>query len=250
MTRRALPFSWLIPLLLIAPGVAAAGGGSNIASAPKVVAATREVGNTALNYNEFWLLPLRTGDKVRIVWGSAANAVSDLAIYPPGTTDKNHDQTPSVLHDINWKMDPQLASALEPAKPGIYVLQFWCGAVCKKAGPYFFTAFVAHKALLYAPTLTRIGVTGKLKVFVRTPDGRPITDPGFVVRLYGTWKDASYAPASRHVLAKASPVGGVAVLGFELPSKLGGRSILLQVVGGGKAYQPASSRQQTVRVGA
>ncbi len=250
MTRRAMRFSWLIPLLLIAPGAAAAGGGPNIASAPKVVAAMREVGNTALNSNEFWLLPLRIGDKVRIVWGSSPNSVSDLAIYPPGTTDKNHDQTSTLLHDINWKMDPQFLSAFEPAKPGIYVLQFWCGAVCKKAGPYFFTAFVAHKALLYAPTLRRIGITGKLRVFVRTPDGKPISDPAFAVKLYGTWKDASYAPASPHLLAKASPVGGVAVLGFEIASQLRGRSIVLQVIGGGKGYQPASSPQQTVRVSA
>ena len=71
-----------------------------------------------------------------------------------------------------------------------------------------------------------------------------------MVRLYGTWKDASYAPASPHLLAKASPVGGAAMLGFEIPSKLRGRSIVLQVIGGGKGYQPASSRQQTVRVGA
>lgn len=74
-------------------------------------------------------------------------------------------------------------------------------------------------------TQTSLAPNGKLVTIVHNGEGEPFTQSGLTVRLYATYKSASYAPATKQLLATAPVTGGQAVLQLKLPSSLGGQTL-------------------------
>src|SRR5205807_1910197 len=83
------------------------GGGATIASAPIATPGVAVSGSTSTfldpchNGYEFWLLPLKQGDLVKITWGTPA-AVDTLGLWKPETLDTDH---PACLYESgfsNW----------------------------------------------------------------------------------------------------------------------------------------------------
>jgi len=115
-------------------------------------------------------------------------------------------------------------------------------------GPFSFVVYAYHKALIFTPKLRRVRTRGVLPADVRWPNGDPVDDPGLVLKLYGVWKDKTYAPPTAHLLA-ASPVRkGEASLKFTLPARLRGQIITLTVVGAGASWQRTTVTLRNVRV--
>jgi hypothetical protein len=236
-------------LLLLAalafPAIALAGG-PNIASAPPVRFGVPLTGTTKAT--DYWAVPLRLGDAVKITWGNPEATVSDLVVFPAGTNDQTAGSAKPLVHDINNRHFPKVVSTFSAEQPGTYPIEFYCGGACSGPGQYTFVVDVLHQALLYAPHLASLPLTGQVKVFVRTPDQKPITDPALSVEVVGVWRDASYVPPSDHVLGKASPKAGVALVTFHVPPGERNRTIGLHIDGVGKTYAPVSTAKLTVRV--
>jgi len=164
--------------------------------------------------------------------------VSDFQIFAPGTTDEvfNNGNPNVVLHDINWNQTPTYTSQYLAKISGVYVLYFYCGGACTGSGPFNFAVTVQHGAVLFAPHAVRTGISGQLRVFVRTPTGTNITDPDLKVTLSGSWRASSYVPPSLHMLAVGSPVNGLVTLRFNVPRVLVHKHIVLIVNASGAAY--------------
>jgi hypothetical protein len=80
-----------------------------------------------------------------------------------------------------------------------------------------FPAIVANVSLagdakLYLQASTTVVRTGTVIAIVRTATGAPLDYPGLAVKLYGTWKETSYAPASTQLIATGTVVNGQYVL--------------------------------------
>ena len=78
-------------------------------------------------------------------------------------------------------------------------------------------------------------------------EGEPFTQTGLTVRLYASYKTASYAPATKQLLATASVVNGQAVLQLKLPASLKGQTITAHANLTGPNYIP-STTNVTIKV--
>jgi Protein of unknown function (DUF642) len=93
-----------------------------------------------------------------------------------------------------------------------------CGAMVAEVS-------LAGDANLFLPHTASVAPNGKLVAIVHNGEGEPLTLSGLKVLLYGTYKTASYAPASKALLASAPVSGGQAVLQLKLPASLKGQTI-------------------------
>lgn len=247
-------------LLLVIPVVAAAAGGSSIAAAPTVEPGVQAFGNTASDQTrvsscnnrawltEFWNLHLIAGDQVLLKGDATAPAWGFHAwVFPAGTTDATVDQRWGQTISPGGRGGFDGAPLVFTANvTGTYPVEFGgeCG-VSAASGPFNFLVTVYHKALVFLPPFSRISSGGKFTAVVRTPDGSPISDPSLILRLYGVWKDASFVPASRHLIGTAAAVRGLAQFTVRVPARLRGSTIQLRVTGHGNGWQPVANSSAT-----
>lgn len=93
-----------------------------------------------------------------------------------------------------------------------------CGAMVAEVS-------LAGDANLFLPHTASIAPNGTLTAIVHNGEGEPFTQSGLKVLLYGTYKTASYAPATKALLATAPVTGGQAILQLKLPASLKGKTI-------------------------
>lgn len=165
-----------------------------------------------------------------------------FGIFPPGTT-------PSNIASANPVVETQLSqgATFTLSTTGFYIVAIGRGSNGSD-GPFTFTVSNYHKALIFLPKTKQMARAGKLVVFVHTPWGSPITKNGFVLKLYGIWRNTPSVPASSHLLVAKEPVNGAVVFAYRLPKRLQGKLIRIRVTGYGKRYQPAHSAVRLVRV--
>lgn len=75
---------------------------------------------------------------------------------------------------------------------------------------------------------------------VRTATGTPLTDPNLTVKMYGTWKETSYAPASTQLMASGTVANGQLTLHLHLRAAMTGHSIPAYVTMSGPQYIPVT----------
>jgi hypothetical protein len=97
-------------------------------------------------------------------------------------------------------------------------------------------------ASLYLPTSASLTRTGKLVAVVHNGTGAPLTASGVSVKLYGSWKKVSYAPATTQLMASGPVVNGQAVLQLKLPSSLKGQKISAHATLQGPGYIPVTDK--------
>jgi hypothetical protein len=99
---------------------------------------------------------------------------------------------------------------------------------------------LAADANLYVPHSASLSPTGKLTAIVHNGKGAPLTVSGLTVTLRGSWKAASYAPATTQLIASAPVVNGQALLQLKLPSSLKGQTITATATLTGPNYIPVT----------
>ncbi len=225
-----------------------ASGGTSIASAPVVPVGQQEFGDTAkvpqnsYGYSkEFWKLPLRAGDRVRIDWEEATGTEVRLYVYPPSTTDYTMGSTYATFEqgaDANGKNELVFAAT----GSGTWPLVFASSAISAETpGSYDFVVYVQHQLRLFLPALSSLGRRAVVRVGVHAPDGTPLTAPALRLRLEANWR------AGWRTIASASPHAGVAVFHLAVPANVTGR-ILLRVRASGASYLPALSTERSVAI--
>lgn len=265
---RALPAAVVgfCVLVAISAGVARAttGGGATIATAPIATPGVQEVGSTSTftdpchNGYEFWLLPLKQGDLVKITWGVPA-AVDTLALWTPETVDTDH---PACLYESgfsNWTSDRLVLadsngaagttrlSQITVSEDGTYPLLL-LNTTGANAGSYSFKADVLHAASVSFAHQSKIPGAGTFTASVLAPDGSPINDSTLKLTLNAYWSTRAGAPPRAHTLATASPTNGLATFSYSLPWQLWGKKIRLGISGVGASYQPVTSENEKVKV--
>lgn len=246
----ALGAGGLGSIVLADPAAASGSGGIHIATAPTITYGAMEFGNDSAGNNQtqqqYWLMPLQAGDEVSISMDNSTNTVQAIDILQPGSTDSN----PNTARSFQPGAVPAYTATYTAPTTGIYPLDVRCEENYR-AGPFEVVVNVHHDALLYLPSVTKVGPAGKyfkLPVAVRTASGTPVTDHSLTLRLYGRWKDLSYVPATLHLMASASPSNGIAFLVFKIPPSLKGRWLPLFVTARGPDYRPTNSAVRVVRV--
>jgi hypothetical protein len=123
---------------------------------------------------------------------------------------------------MNWLANKVVVTATSTSS----TLEFADATTQPGAGaPYLADASMAGLANLFLPATASLAPTGKLTAIVHNGVDEPLNVPGLTVRLYGSYKASSYAPATKHLLATAPVVKGQAVLQLKLPSSLKGQTI-------------------------
>lgn len=82
---------------------------------------------------------------------------------------------------------------------------------------------------------------------VRNAKGAPLVDPNLVVKLYGTWKETSYAPPSTQLMASETVLNNQVVLHLDLHAAMAGHTIPATVTLAGPGYIPVTDHL-TVKV--
>ncbi len=252
---------------LILPGAASAAGSTSIATAPLVVPGAQESENTATDPTsqgaegigiasgcwddlEYWRLPLRAGEKVVITGKTSGSGFNfQLAVFPPGTTNANISGATAVKSGFPSQLPMRFTAPTAGTYPVVTGPNCYNGA----DGPFSFVAAVSagaasQVASVLLPSISRLPRSGSLTASVRSSGGSAITDPGLVLKLYGTWKDTPSAAASAHLLATAAPDRGLARFSYTLPASLSGTKVQLRVAGIGSGYRPVSSPLLSVTV--
>lgn len=247
-----------VPLVGVAAALGAlplalAAGGETIATAPLITSRQQYVGDTAevpergtcflgnSSFSEYWRVRLTAGDALTVNFGiTEINVDFTVLLYPHGTTDSRVDGARS-LASVSVGRNGAGRLEFRAARSGTHPLRFSsCGGFA--TGPFEFRAQVKHRALLSLPARRSVDRTGTIAVQVRTPDGRPITDPALRVTLLGTWGNKT------RTLGRTSPKKGVASFKPSLPASVGGSAIKLRAVAEGRDYFGAVTGTRTVRV--
>ena len=140
-----------------AAGAATASGGLSIARAPTITPGTKmsensqidktapggdAVGQGCFNNVEYWKLPLKAGDKVEIKGSETIAARGFLiALFAPGTTDKNVSFATSVAHGFTGEH----AVRFTAKTTGVYPLIAGPNCYNGTDGPYTFVVSVRHR---------------------------------------------------------------------------------------------------------
>jgi hypothetical protein len=91
-------------------------------------------------------------------------------------------------------------------------------------------------AKLFVPPTAKIAPTGTVLAIVRTATGSPLVDPSLMVKLYGTYKETSYAPAVTQLLAEGPVLNGQVVLKLDLHAAMAGHTIPAYVTLAGPGF--------------
>jgi hypothetical protein len=84
---------------------------------------------------------------------------------------------------------------------------------------------LAGDAKLYLPPTATVAPTGTVLAIVRTATGSALVDPSLTVKLFGTYKETSYAPAVTQLMAEGSVLDGQVILKLHLQANIAGHSI-------------------------
>jgi hypothetical protein len=95
-------------------------------------------------------------------------------------------------------------------------------------------------AKLYVPPTATVTPTGTVLAIVRTATGSPLVDPSMTVKLYGTYKETSYAPAVTQLLAEGSVLSGQVVLKLDLHAAMAGHTIPSYVTLTAPGFKPVT----------
>jgi len=244
--------------LFAASAGALADGAPTIAGATPVVYGQLESGNTANGsvttdgadgYESYWALSVTNGDDVTIDWQAPLDVNGNgpvLSAYEVGTTDAAvEDADPFESDTLGTNGQDEMTFTAD--ETGIMPVQFESNECCEESvpGPYEFTATVTHAVNLTVPTVSSLSSSGTVTVAVEDPDGAGISDPALTVDLQvqaagQAWTTIGSAPAS----------GGAARITYSVPSSLDGRTVKLQALAQGAAYQTQTSDSQSATVAA
>jgi len=95
-------------------------------------------------------------------------------------------------------------------------------------------------AKLYLPTTTTVAPTGKVLAIVRTATGQPLDDPTLVVKLYGTYKETSYAPPATQLMASGTVRDGQVTLQLHLHAAMAAHTIPAYATLSGPGFAPVT----------
>jgi hypothetical protein len=127
---------------------------------------------------------------------------------------------PLALATSACAADSTSGASASQTSPMIGVPKAGQNSATKPLGP------ITHQVDLYIPGSASLKLSGTFLVRVRTPKGKPLTSLHLVVGLYGLWKD-SLGAQTHHVLGSAEDMmRGKAVIKYELPADLVGRTIM------------------------
>jgi hypothetical protein len=197
---------------------------------------------------DFWKLPLLSGDHVTIDWESQADSNGNpyaysLSVWPRGTTDYSiNNSTPEQYFTIGD--NNRAESKFVVGSSGIYPLEFIASAftTCGVGGPYDFITYVRHSLVLGLPRLRSITSSQTLRIGTHYVDGTPISDSGLRVQILGRW-------AGRwHLLGSGSPANGRALVKIHISNGVRGHKIALSVIGSGVGYLRQHKTLTAVRV--
>ncbi|HEY5316601.1 MAG TPA: PASTA domain-containing protein [Solirubrobacteraceae bacterium] len=244
--------------LFLGSACALADGGQTIAGATPVVLGQLEFGNTANGsvttdgadgYESYWALEVTNGDDVTIAWQAPLDVNGNgplLSAYEVGTNDAAvEDANPDESDTLG--ANGQDVMTFTADETGIMPLQFESNECCDESvpGPYQFTATITHAVALTVPTVSSLSAKGTLNVSVENPDGARISDPALTVALQVEASGQSWS-----TIGTASPTGGTANIAYTVPSSLEGKTVQLQALAQGAAYQTQTSGSQSVTVAA
>jgi hypothetical protein len=234
-------------VFVTATEVALGEGGTSIASAPTMVYAQEEFGNTVnggtapwvpgvLVYSSYWLLPAVAGDRIRIDWEAQDPTNNNvwLDVFPVGTNDFNQPSTsPVASQQIGSGTKSELA--LSAGVTGTMAMRIRLTAPTGTGGPYDFTAYVQHALRLGLSIHSSGRHRSDLVVGVHNPDGALITDRGltldFQVQSANGWRDVGrYADTTTPFILRRTWSPGQR-----------GRKFLFRVRAYGHGYLNASS---------
>jgi hypothetical protein len=244
--------------LFAGSAVAFADGGQTIATATPVVLGQLELGNTlnggvttdGLNgFESYWALNVTNGDDVTIAWQAPLDVSGNgplLSAYDVGTDDSSVlDASPSQSEPLG--ADGTDAMTFTADATGVMPLQFESGVCCSESvpGPYQFTATVTHAVALTLPNVSSLAAKGTIPVSVANPDGLGVSDPTLAVEL-----QVQAAGQAWTTIGTASASGGAAKISYTVPASLAGKTVKLQALAQGAAYQTQTSSSQSVSVAA
>lgn len=243
MRRMALPATAILLLLLVLGAAdASAGGGSSIAGATAIQPGVQEFGNTGDNsrvnnhYWAFWSLGVTASDRLVIDWEAAQRVY--LELLPVGTNDFTLYHTHQMVgqyESANGKNELRFTVPQSGTIPVVFLSSL--------PSTYSFTAFVQHALSVRIPRISGLRHRGTVKVHVRNPEGKVISDPSLDVKL-------QVRRGSRWIaIGRASVAKSIAAVNYRVPRRLWGNRVLFRAVaGGGPAYLFARSKVLRMRV--
>jgi hypothetical protein len=238
--------------LFAGSAVALADGGQTIATATPVVYGQLETGNTANGgvttdgadgYESYWALNVTNGDDVTINWTAPLDQNGNgpvLSVYEVATNDASIEDANPFWSD-NLGANGQDAMTFTADETGMMPLQ------CEESapGPYQFSATVTHAVVLTVPNVSTLADKGTIDVGVANPDGTGLSDPSLVVDLQVQASGQAWS-----TIGSASASGGSAKIAYTVPASLDGKTVQLQALAQGAAYQTQTSTSQSVAVAA
>jgi hypothetical protein len=243
--------------LSVGSATALADGGPTIAAATPVAYGQLESGSTATGgastdgsggSESYWALPVTNGDDVTIDWQAPLDGAGNgpvLSAYEIGTNDGNVvTAAPFASDTLGTNGQDEMVFTADAT--GVMVLQFESGEGGESApGPYQFTASVSHAVALAVPTVSNLTAKGTLAVGVANPDAAGVSDSSLAVSVQIQDSGSSWT-----TIGTASPAGGQARIAYTVPAAFAGKTVKLQVVAQGAAYQTQTSESQSVAVAA
>lgn len=222
------------------PAQAIAEGGRTIATAPVVTYGVQQSGNTAgggegefrwdcdgqsnLNLNSFWQLPVTVGDHITVDWEAVIPDSTCLTVYPIGTNDfgvAKAQPEESTEQGSNGKQEMKFVA---PAS-GNLILDFAATKLfsgCTScAGPYAFTAKLQHSLLMNLAPAPSVPTNGVISATVTQNTATPVPD-GLVFWLLIRW----YESGERKVFqTTGTSAGGVVSFQLALPVSAAGHNL-------------------------
>jgi len=138
--------------------------------------------------------------------------------------------------DMHWTLRQEVVTATSTSS----TLEFAC--LTGGFGPIVAGVSLAGDAKLFLPATATLTPTGKLVAVVRNATGSPLDDSSLSVKLSGSYKTVSYAPASKQLLASGQVASGQAVLQLKLPTSLKGQTIDAYATLQGPGYIPVTTK--------
>lgn len=236
--------------------IALADGAQTIAAATPVALGQLELGTTVTGslttdgldgYESYWALPVTNGDDVTINWQAPLDVNANgplLSAYEVGTNDATLADAAAIESDTLGANGLDAVNFTADAT-GVMPLQFESNECCSESipGPYQFTASVTHAVVLNMPSVSSLSAKGTMSVGAVNPDGLALSDPTLAVSLQvqsgsQPWSTIGTAPVS----------AGTAKIAYTVPGSLAGKTVKLQALAQGAAYQTQTSDTRTVSV--
>lgn len=252
--RRVVAATSVTVLLMLGcfAGIAAAGGGGSIASAPLVNSGQQEFGNTADGMlpgnpcnepdpTDFWRIALIAGDRVTIDWETSSDGVNTLEVFPAGTSDFTINNVGS-LNSFDIGGNNKAESRFTANRSGIYPLLFESRCADGQSGPFDFTAYIRHLPVLSVGRQKTVKSGKAVVVGAHYSDGKPINGTDLSVQIYGKWGK------SVRRLGAATPRSGKAAVKLRIPSGERGKAISIRAVAAAGDFTTVHTPWRTVRV--